>query len=177
MMNALELDFCRAKPASPWAGWLLLAVALVFIGDLALSYRDLRASIASSEARLAELGGPAAAARRAAARPQTAAPEEIAFARETIARLSMPWSSLFGALESVPAENVALLAIEPDRESGTVLISGEAKTYVAVLNYVQALRRARPLRDVHLAKHEARENAGPNPVAFSVSARWKESQP
>jgi hypothetical protein len=175
MMNALELDFCRDGPSSPWAAWVLLAVALVFTGDLVVSYRHAAASIASYEARLAELGEPAA--RRAALRTQAATPEELAFARETIARLSMPWADLFGALESVSTENVALLAIEPDREAGTVLISGEASTYLAALQYVQALRRSGTLREVHLAQHEVRGSAVPNPVAFSVSARWKEPQP
>jgi hypothetical protein len=177
MMKALELDFCRDAAASRWAGRLLLVVAMLFAAHVGLTYHDARDSIERNATRLAELGGPAAAARRVSARQQNVTPEELAFARETIARLSLPWGNLFGALESASTDRVALLAIEPDRESGTVLIVGESRDYLAALNYVLELRRAKALTNVHLAKHEVRPNLAPNPVAFSVSARWKEAGP
>jgi Tfp pilus assembly protein PilN len=174
-MKALELDFHRSGPASPWAGRLLLAVAVAFAGYVGLSYYGAQDSIAGSEARLAELDGQAASLRRVWARPQNVSSEELAFAQETIGRLSTPWSNLFGALESRTPHKVSLLSIEPDRESGTVLIAGEAADYLAALNYVLELRRAGTLADVHLVKHEMRRAPGPYPLSFSVAARWKEA--
>ena len=177
-MKALELDFYRARPRSPWAGWVLLAIALVFIADVVTSWLTLREAAAAHEARLAHLEGPAAAARASTRVPAT--PEELAIARETIARLTLPWDNLFGALEAAASAKVALLALEPDRDAGTVVIRGEARDYASVLGYVQDLRSGKRLQDVHLVKHEVRDKegsggAGPNPVAFSVSARWKEA--
>jgi hypothetical protein len=172
-MKALELDFYRARPASPWAGWVLLVIALLFLADVGASWYRLRGSIAQSESRLAHLEGPAAAAR--APVRLTATPEELTVARETISRLTLPWNDLFGALEASANAGVALLSLEPDRESGTVIVRGEARDYAAALGYVQDLRRGRILRDVHLLKHEVREGRGAHPVAFSVSARWKEA--
>lgn len=174
-MRALELDFYRSGPGSLWAGRLLLAVSVAFAGYVGLSYYEAQDSIAGSEARLAELDGPAAAARRVAARPQNVSAEEMVFARETIGRLSTPWSNLFGALESRTPQKVSLLSIEPDRESGTVVISGEAADYLAALNYVLELRRAGTLSNVHLVKHEMQKAPGPYPLSFSIAAHWKDA--
>jgi hypothetical protein len=171
MMKAVELDFYRARPASPWAGWLLLAIALAFIADVSLSWMELRRDIAQQEARLAHLEGPAAAARSTTR--LVATPEELAAARETVARLTLPWDNLFGALESAASAGVALLALEPDREGGTVVIRGEARDYASILGYVEELRRSNTLSQVHLLKHESRDEKGGG-LAFSVSARWKE---
>lgn len=178
-MKALELDFHRVRPAAPWAGWLLLALGLAFIADVGVSYYRASTSIAEQEARLEALEGSAAATTRSPAARDSATPEELAVARETIARLSMPWDDLFGALEGAATDRVALLALEPDRETGTVLIRGEAGDYAGVLDYVQQLGRAGTLSQVHLVKHERRDAGSaagsPNAVAFSVSARWKEA--
>jgi Tfp pilus assembly protein PilN len=176
-MKAVELDFYRARPASPWAGWLLLAIALAFIADVGLSWIELRRDISTNEARLAQLEGPAAAAR--AVERRAAAPEELTAARETVTRLTLPWDELFSALEAASTAGIALLSLEPDREGGTVIIRGEARDYASVLSYVEDLRRTKALRDVHLVKHEARDGKGNAaegaPLAFSISARWKEA--
>lgn len=173
IMRRLELDFHRIRPASPWAGWLLLAIAVAFIAELGLSYLSARDALAQKQQRLAELGQPAGIADRTGARSQRISAEEIAFAGETIQRLSMPWDNLFTALESTASADVALLAIDPDPASGTVVISGEARDYLAALSYVLELRRARTLSHVHLLKHELRQHDPQRPVAFSISASWR----
>ena len=176
-MKAVELDFYRARPASPWAGWLLFAVALAFVADVGLSWLELRRDTAQQQARLAQLEGPGAAAARASSRP-AATPEELATARDTVSRLTLPWDNLFGALESSSSAGIALLALEPDREGGTVVIRGEAADYASVLAYVDRLRQSKTLSQVHLLKHESRagKDGGPDgALAFSVSARWKEA--
>ena len=167
-MRRLDLDYRRTRPASPWAGWLLLALALGFSADLAVSYLGVREAVARKEARLARIGHPAPGANGAAARDVS--PEEIAFARETIRRLSVPWDDLFGALESTLTDKVALLAIEPDPKSGTIVISGDGRDYVSTLDYVSELGRSGVLDQVHLVKHELRASGPQQPVAFSISA-------
>lgn len=175
-MRTLDLDFRRQRPASPWAGWVLLAIALALMTDLGISYYAARRAVAQNEARLAKMGRPADGAGRAAAQSTGSSPEEFAVARETIQRLSMPWDNLFGALESAATDQVALLAIEPDPKAGTVAISAEGKDYAAALNYVRELGRARTLTQVHLVKHELQESDPQRPVAFSVSASWSKSK-
>jgi len=166
-MRELELDFLHTRPAAPWAGWLLLAAVAAFALDLGRSYHEARASIAQHEARLAQSGR---AARFAPAR--AAAPEELAAAREAIRRLATPWGGLFAALESTPTEGVVLLTVAPDPQGASVLISGAARDYGALVRYVAALRRAPPLARAYLARHEPAGARARYPVAFSIRAPW-----
>lgn len=160
-LSRLELDFVRRRRGSPWAGRLLLAVAVAFSADVGLSYVKLNGQVLEAQTRLS---------RNEFQSPGTSA-EDLAAARDTVQRLSTPWASLFGAIESAASDQVALLAIEPDPKAGTVLISGDGKDYLAALTYVLNLSRSEALSGVQLLRHEAR----PDAVGFSVSAAWKKS--
>lgn len=172
-LRPLELDFRRRRAAAPWAGWALLALASFFALDLGQTYRDAQAALESSEARLAKLTRSVDGA-RPGARARSVTPEEIGAARETYQRLAMPWDQLFGALESAATDRVILSGIEPDAKSGTVTISGEARDYAAVLDYIVQLRRAPTLAGAHLVKHEVKQNGAQPVVAFAVAAAWGE---
>lgn len=100
--------------------------------------------------------------------------EEIAFARETVSRLSTPWQSLFGAVEAGHTDSVALLSIEPDADARTVTITGEAKDYLAALSYMASLAQQQALRRVHLVRHETLRGGSRRPLAFTISAGWEE---
>jgi Fimbrial assembly protein (PilN) len=165
-MQRIELDFIRRGPRSPWAGRVLLAVALGMTLDMALSYAQLERAMNANEAIVA----------RAQPRKHTSAPsaEEAALARDTVARLALPWAKLFAALEAAGNDQVALLAIEPDTKTGTVKISGDSKDYLAALTYVLNLSQADALSHVQLVRHEVKQNDPQHPVAFSVSAAWNE---
>ena len=166
-MQELDLDFRRTRSAPPWTGRVLLAVAIAFTVDVGITYYSVRQAVAQKELRLGKAGrtlGPAGAS-------QGIAPDELVAARETIQRLSRPWNNLFGALEATASEKVALLAIQPDANAGTVVISGEGEDYPAVLAYVAALGGARTLSGVHLVQHELRENERQR-VSFSIAASW-----
>jgi Tfp pilus assembly protein PilN len=146
---------------------ILLALSLAFAGDVGYScLRNLQLQ-KKNEAALARLDP------RLLKPGRNASPEEVAVARETVQRLSLPWERLFGALESAASDQVALLAIEPDPKSGTVMISGDSKDYLAALTYVLNLSRADALSKVQLARHEEKNDGGRS-VAFSVSATWGE---
>jgi hypothetical protein len=147
---------------------VLFAVALAVAGDAAWSYVHARRTLVQAETLLA----------RAHPRHATraVAPEELAAARDTVRRLALPWPGLFGAIESAASEDVALLAIEPDPRGGKVTISGDSKDYLAALTYVLNLSRSEALARVELVRHEVKQNDPRHPVAFSVSAAWKEAQ-
>ena len=170
-MRPLALDFRRSTEAAPWAGWALLALALLFVADLGQTYLEARATLAVAESRLVKLTRPADGSRPGA---RTATPAEIAAARETYHRLAMPWNELFGALEGAATDRVSLVAIEPDAKSGTVTITGEAHDYLAALDYVVRLRQSPTLAGAHLVKHDARPGGPPGAVGFAVAARWGE---
>ena len=135
-MKKLGLDFVR-RPRSPWPGRVLLVLALGLSVETALPYKDARRR-PPGEAALERTQPRAAPGRKVPA-------EELAAVRETVERLGMPWSRLFGALESAASDQVALLGIEPDPKAGTVVISGDSKDYLAALSYVLNLSRAQAL--------------------------------
>ena len=164
-MQRLVLDFV-AQPRSPWAARVLLLAALAVIGDMTFSFVALTRANAAAEKRLAQLGPRALQAARAVSS------DELAAARDTAQRLSLPWTQLFAALESASNDQVALLAIEPDARAGTVTISGDSKDYLAALTYVLNLSRADALSRVQLVRHELKQNDPQRPVAFTVSASW-----
>ncbi|MGE5639339.1 MAG: PilN domain-containing protein [Clostridia bacterium] len=165
-MQAIKLDFSRRRSAPRWIAPLLLAVALAFTGDVAVSFFKVLRSMKKNEAVLAQMSPHTYGA------PRKVAPEEIAAAKETMQRLSTPWDKLFAALESAASDQVALLSIEPDAKTGTVRISGDSKDYLAALTYVLNLSRADSLSHVQLARHEIKQNDPHKTVGFSVSASW-----
>jgi hypothetical protein len=166
-MRKLEVNFVAQGARPAWWGWVLLAAAVAFSLDAALSYKEVRTSLALNEARIAR-------AQPRTAPPRTVSAEEVAAVRETVERLGMPWDKLFGAVESAASEQVALLGIEPDPKAGTVVISGDSKDYLAVLTYVLNLSKAEALARVQLVRHEAKAADPKGPVSFAVSAAWTE---
>jgi hypothetical protein len=157
-MQRLDLDFTASRRDAPWAGWLLLAIAAAVCADTGLGYWQLDRSLAENQARLAQRA-PAGA---------KASPQEVAMARETVQRLSLPWDRLFGAIESAASDQVTLAAIEPDPKAGKVLISGDGKDYLAALTYVLNLSQSEGLDRVELVRHEQKGNG----IHFAVSAAW-----
>ncbi|HEV8094593.1 MAG TPA: PilN domain-containing protein [Burkholderiales bacterium] len=173
-MERIELDFLRPERRPRWPAFALLALALAFAGDLVRTHQALEREIQLKEIQLARLGADGSRSARldSAAPPVNA--EEYEFARATVRRLSTPWTRLFQALEAAQIDRIALLAIEPDAESGTVSLSGEGKDYLAVLSYVSTLEEQRTLQRVHLARHELRQSARERSVSFTITAAWKE---
>ena len=167
-MDALKLDFRRASGTPRWVAPALLAIALAFAGDAGFSFFKVKREMRKSETALARLDP------RSFRPLPGASPEEVAAARDTVERLSLPWDRLFSALEAAASDQVALLAIEPDPKSGTVTISGDSKSYLAALTYVLDLSRAEGLSHVQLARHE-QHNDPQKTVAFSVSASWRKN--
>jgi hypothetical protein len=164
-VNALDLDFRSGSRTPRWVAPALLAVAVAFAGDVGYSFVSGLRLQKKNEAALARLDP------RLLKPGRNASPDEIAAARETVQRLSLPWDKLFGALESAATDQVALLSIQPDPKAGTVVISGDSKDYLAALTYVLNLSRADALSKVQLARHEEKKDAGKS-VEFSVSAAW-----
>lgn len=175
-MQNLDLDFRRRRPAAPGARWAILVLALAFTAHLGVSYYGVRKAIAQNDARLAEARRSMDGATRAALASPAPTPDEVRLARDTIQRLAMPWDKLFRALESTASDKVALLAIEPEPKSGTVLISGEATDYRAILDYVSQLGRVENLERPHLVRHERHRDDPQQPVAFSIAASWSKTK-
>jgi hypothetical protein len=162
-LSRLDLDFVARRRASPWVGRILLAAAVTVGADMGLQFYDLQRINRDYRVEFAKVG------KRGSQPVRPVSAEEVAAARETVQRLSMPWAKLFAAIESASTDTVALTAIEPDPRTGTVKITGDGKDYLAALSYVLNLSRAEGLSSVQLVRHEVRQGS----VAFTVSAAWE----
>lgn len=170
-MTPLQLDYC-GQAGNRRTGVYALVAALAFAVHVGAQYWSLRGEVSLKEARLAAT--PKRVARPAA--PQSIDVHEYAFARTTIQRLSTPWRPMFGALEGANTDRVALLSIEPNAESRTVTVTGEARDYLATLTYLARLGEQEPLKRVHLVRHDTRRDTARRPVLFTISAGWREDE-
>lgn len=173
-MERLELNYLRPGRRFRKARYVLAAAAVAFTLDSAWQYHAVKSDIATKEERLARAGPVSQEPSPASLRPVN--PEEYAFARETVGRLSTPWDRLFRALEAAKTERVVLLAIEPSMDQRTVMITGEAKDYLAALSYMASLADQDALRRVHIVRHEPQRAPSQRSLGFTISAAWREER-
>ena len=170
-MRKLKLDFNIQRRRNEWVGWTLLIIGLALLAEMTFSYISLQREMGNLEKTLVKNG---IAAKKP--RPNSVVsftPEEVDHAREIIGRIAIPWGELFKAVETVKADRVALLVLEPDAKTEKLQLRGEAADLAALLTYVARLERTPQLRDVYLLRHEIKQGMNPAyPVAFSINARW-----
>lgn len=170
-MATLWIDYQRNRPFH-WAGPLLLALVLAASGAAVAYYVDLGDRAAVWEDRQ-ERAGRDHGARPSAGTDDAEASREVAHANEVLRRLSLPWELLFRTVESAAGEDVTLLALEPDMEKRLVKISGEAKDFQAVLNYITRLEARPVFGPVHLQSHEVQQQDANRPVRFALQIVWR----
>lgn len=173
-MRALRLDY-HASPEALRPGAVLLAAGALLAAVAGLEYSTLHEELAAREAKVAELRK--SARRGAIEAPQTpreleASAQEAKAAYGAFQRLSLPWDTLFSALESAQTGGVALLAFEPDVAKSTVKLTAEAKSDTDMLNYVQRLQGVDTLADVMLASHQTKQGDASRALRFVVVSSW-----
>lgn len=175
MRRRLDLDYQQFSPRSAWAGWVLLAMVVVFATDLGLSYAAVRSRLAVKEAELVKISRERPAVMTASRRQVDIADlqRELTFAQGIINRLAIPWNDLFDALEAANTDSVALLTVEPEPDSGALQLTGEAKDFPALLTYISRLESNKFFGKVGLTRHEIRRIDPQRPLFFTVSAAWK----
>lgn len=180
-MRALQLDYQRTYRPVPWLGLGVLVAALVVLALMGCHYQTLKQQIALWEGKVAQIQGPgrpdALAPRPLTEQAARAQRLEAEQANQVLRQLALPWSALFNAVESSGGPGVALLSLEPELHKGVVKISGEAKDFKALLDYVRQLA-AQPVFDrVMLQSHQIAQADPQKPVRFTLLAHWKESAP
>lgn len=171
-MSMLRLDYQQHLPLR-WAGPALLALTLGGLVLASVYYVELDAAAAQWEERLAQAGqrqGRFAQADRPGAQDLV---QEVNRANVVLHRLTLPWDALFLAVETAAGKEVALLALEPDAEKRQVRISGEARDYSAVLNYITQLEAQAVFGPVYLQSHQVQQQDPDKPVRFALLANWR----
>ena len=164
-----KIAFNYGTPQRAWPGRLLLVAGMVVAAAAMIDYlgpareADRQEEQANmSAARLLTDAG-------AAARRQ----QEIDQANDVIRQLSLPWDSLFNAIESSATDKVALLSVQPDPQQRRVSLDGEAQSYGDVLAYMLKLDTSGTLAGAQLSSHQIKDDDPQHPVAFTVVARWR----
>ena len=172
-MATLWLDYQRDRPFLR-AGLLLLVLALGASVVTASYYVELSDEAAGWEDKLERIE------RDRGSRPAVGAgirdgvdSPEVRRANEVLRQLSLPWELLFRTVESVAGDDVTLLALEPDMEKRVVKISGEAKDFPAMLNYITKLEAKEVFGPVYLQSHEVQQQDPNRPVRFVLQVVWK----
>lgn len=171
-MRRIELDYQKPfERPRRMAGWLLLLAGAALLIEMGMSYDRLqheRAAI-NREVEVAKFNLNISNKEPA---DRQFSDKDFEAARQIIIRLSTPWDSFFAGLESVGTENVAILSIQPDMQTGLLRIEGEAKDYAAALTLVAQLRTIKPFSQVFLMHHEIKRDDPQHPVGFALSLRW-----
>lgn len=170
---SIDLDYQRSVRPFPWAGAVVLASAIAVLMFSGSYYRDTLARISYWEAQAGKI-------ERASIRQTVASPRdmkdmalEIKHANEVLTQITLPWDSLFQAVEWSAGKDVALLTIEPDAERREVKISGEAKNIGALLNYIGHLSAQEAFSGVYLRSHQVQRREREQPVRFALVVAWK----
>jgi hypothetical protein len=174
-MTELRLDY-QHNPPFPWLGTVLLGVAVVILVLTGAYYQRLGNRVATVEAKIEQAGNrgaPRPSGRLAGRNPAELA-QEVNNANDALRRLTVPWESLFHALESTGNQNITLLSIEPDIEKQQVKIKGEAKDFNALVNYITHLQGQEVFGSVYLQNHDVQQQDPDKPVRFSLLAAWRE---
>jgi len=98
---------------------------------------------------------------------------EVTSTNAVIAQLSLPWNTLFKALEDSRNSSIALLGIEPNMKTHTVRIFGETKKLPNISQYLKQLQKQDVFYDVILSEHELTVAEGNSHVRFTITASWK----
>ena len=166
----IDIDFVPQRRGLSLSGILFLIVG---VAAAIWVYDDFRNSVARSEMLDMSI---ARYASRSVASTEKLAPADVAEVASATQQLLTPWSRLLVDLEAAAIDserNVALLEIAPDRNKGIVRVSGEARSLVHVLTYIERLQKADSLVSPLLENHEIQTASPERPVHFVVTASWR----
>ena len=175
-MSLLRLDF-QQKNRIPPLGVGVLVLAVVVLVLAAVNFMNLNDQVESLESKASQAqnnGSRRGAPGRSPAFGGGDLAQEIGNANDVLRRLSVPWQELFRAVESAGGRQATLLGLEPDIERHQVKISGEAKNFKAIMNYIVQLEQQEVFGAVYLQSHEIQQKDPDKPVRFSLLATWKE---
>jgi hypothetical protein len=165
----LKADFvARRGPA-------VLPLAIAFLGVTAVGAVLIEQRSLEAEAAGLELKLTAAAPARVTGENAL----DLALAKEarTITqRLRTPWGVVLDDLEAAShdsGDSIAVLSVQPDRETRRVTLVAEARSLPAALNYLQRLQRSKSLLHPMLDSHEVRTDSAERPVRVQITAEWK----
>ena len=175
-INPVQLDFVQSH-AGPHLGRWLLVVGVLAASIALLEYQKVTGDLHAQQAEVDSLRSMSRGSRAAIEADDADSPEvreQIKKANAVLDQLNVPWGDLFAAIEMAQSADIALLQVQPDARSHTVLLSGGASDLAAVLEYIGRLERAENLSEVLLVSHKIDVRKPGRPVEFVLGGRWVE---
>lgn len=166
-MRPLRLDFVREHAQAPPAALASLVVGALALGAALWSYSAARFQHESLTATV-NVAQPADSAPALDDARRRAREAEAKRAAAVLANLTVPWPSLFGALESVAGNGVVLTGLQPEAEARRVRITGEARRFEDIPVYARRLQETRTFANVLILAHDTRDNR----ISFTLQADW-----
>ena len=178
-MPRLKLKFPDRGQAVPHIDFALLLIGLLVLGGVFWQFRQITEEVnywTNRVERLEKQQQQKAAPRsRAASRVKEFSQEirkEVTQANAILDQISLPWETLFDAIEHAATEQIALLSLQPNVGSRTLRISGEAKSMAELLDFVEALERELVFENVHLLNYKIKQDNPHRPIIFLLTAAW-----
>jgi Tfp pilus assembly protein PilN len=177
-MRSLFLDYKRVLPAPGRAGYYFLIIGVAVVLQIVVYHHGLMNEVErylEGQRVAGETQSISATGVQITGDIQTLRPE-IRQANVVLRQLTMPWESLFKAVESSSnrhGKEIALLTIKPDAEKQQINIGGEAKNLNVLLDYIRLLSKQESLANVYLLSHQVQQQDREKPVGFSLVAEWK----
>ena len=156
-----------------WARWAMLVAGALTLATQTHSYVSTRQRVTQLELRAAQMPAPAGIAAVKSRDPKHFEAQITAIER-VVNRLTFDWHVLFKELERTTTQEIALTSIEPEPDRRSLMVSGVARDYPALLTYVSTLRSSAVLNNVFLKKHETARNQPQQGVVFTIVAGWRE---
>jgi hypothetical protein len=169
----LIIEFGPGRRPLDWQSllWLLPALALL-AGGLWQVGQTLQARADERQAADARVAATKSAAARQAAAVDPQAEARNAAADRLASRLNRPWSGLLEVFESADTQKVAVLAVQPNLQTGMVQVVIEAASLDEMVNYFQTLQGDERLTAVSLVSHERQDKTPGSPVRAQLTAHW-----
>jgi hypothetical protein len=80
------------------------------------------------------------------------------------------WPPLFAAIERASSPDIELLEFQPDKESLSLSLQGEARSQQALVDFLAALARQAVLKNVHLTHQQKKQRDRLETVEFEIHA-------
>ncbi|MFZ6734890.1 PilN domain-containing protein [Undibacterium sp. Ji42W] len=155
---------------------LLAAFTLILLCGLALRGKQLmQASMHATEKVQALTADIEKVEKRQIRVPTAKLPQEQVIAiNQAVAKLNLPWTDVFDALEKASSDRVALLQVTPNSQKASLKAIAETKNGDDMIAYIEVLKQQKLFTAVVLEKHEINERDQNKPYRFQFEVQWRD---
>ncbi|BBB60553.1 hypothetical protein UNDKW_2280 [Undibacterium sp. KW1] len=102
------------------------------------------------------------------------AQEQVIAINQAVAKLNLPWTDVFDALEKASSDKVALLQVTPNSQKASLKAIAETKNGDDMIAYIEVLKQQKLFTTVVLEKHEINEQDQNKPYRFQFEVQWRD---